>query len=119
MFQAIAKLGWLDPTLIQERAIPLILQNKDVLVRARTGSGKTGAFAIPTIQKIINLKQVRLNLKKVQSIKKFSSFILLFLLLLKCLKVRVIKQESFALPFPKPIWVSIVLMNFSSPLLSI
>ncbi|XP_008478612.2 probable ATP-dependent RNA helicase DDX56 [Diaphorina citri] len=57
ILKAIAKLGWLEPTLIQERAIPLILQNKDVLVRARTGSGKTGAFAIPMIQKIINLKQ--------------------------------------------------------------
>uniref|UniRef100_A0A8D8T6M4 RNA helicase n=2 Tax=Cacopsylla melanoneura TaxID=428564 RepID=A0A8D8T6M4_9HEMI len=60
ILKAIAKLGWLEPTLIQERAIPLILQNKDVLVRARTGSGKTGAFAIPMIQKIINMKQAAL-----------------------------------------------------------
>ena len=55
--QAIAKLGWQNPTLIQERAIPLLLEGKDVLVRARTGSGKTAAFAIPVIQKILNIKQ--------------------------------------------------------------
>lgn len=49
-------MGWQTPTLIQERAIPLLLEGKDVLVRARTGSGKTAAFAIPVIQKILNNK---------------------------------------------------------------
>lgn len=42
--------------MIQEKAIPLLLEGKDVLVRARTGSGKTAAFAIPLIQKILNSK---------------------------------------------------------------
>lgn len=54
--QAISKLGWLQPTLIQEAAIPLLLEGKDVVVRARTGSGKTAAFALPLIQKILNSK---------------------------------------------------------------
>lgn len=49
-------LGWLNPTLIQEKAIPLLLEGKDVLLRARTGSGKTAAFAIPLIQKILKSK---------------------------------------------------------------
>ncbi|CAH1176790.1 unnamed protein product [Phaedon cochleariae] len=57
ILKAIAKLGWQTPTLIQEKAIPLLLEGKDVLVRARTGSGKTAAFAIPVIQKILNFKQ--------------------------------------------------------------
>ena len=57
LFQAIAKLRWLSPTLVQEKAIPLLLEGKDVLVRARTGSGKTAAFSIPVIQKILNSKQ--------------------------------------------------------------
>lgn len=50
-------MGWQAPTLIQEQAIPLLLEGKDVLVRARTGSGKTAAFAIPVIQKILSSKQ--------------------------------------------------------------
>ncbi|KAF5301820.1 hypothetical protein FQA39_LY10605 [Lamprigera yunnana] len=57
VLKAIAKLGWKSPTLIQERAISLLLEGKDVLVRARTGSGKTAAFAIPVIQKILNSKR--------------------------------------------------------------
>lgn len=42
--------------MIQEKAIPLILDAKDVLMRARTGSGKTASFSIPIIQKILNSK---------------------------------------------------------------
>ena len=53
ILKAVAKLGWLEPTLIQEKAIPLLLEGKDILIRARTGSGKTAAFAIPLIQKIL------------------------------------------------------------------
>ena len=40
ILKAIAKLGWCRPTMIQERAIPLILNGKDVLARGRTGSGE-------------------------------------------------------------------------------
>ncbi|KAL1509910.1 hypothetical protein ABEB36_004574 [Hypothenemus hampei] len=58
ILKAVEKVGWETPTLIQEKAIPLILEGKDVLVRARTGSGKTAAFAVPMIQKILNSKQV-------------------------------------------------------------
>ncbi|KAF5289485.1 hypothetical protein FQR65_LT11859 [Abscondita terminalis] len=61
ILKAIAKLGWQEPTLIQERAIPLLLEGKDVLVRARTGSGKTAAFAVPVIQKILNSKQTAIE----------------------------------------------------------
>lgn len=58
ILQAVANLGWHEPTLIQEKAIPLALEGKDILARARTGSGKTAAFVIPTIQKILVKKQV-------------------------------------------------------------
>jgi len=57
--QAIANQGWTEPTLVQERGIPLLLEGKDMLVRARTGSGKTAAFVIPVIQKILEFKDVR------------------------------------------------------------
>jgi len=40
---------------LQEKAIPLILDGKDVVAKGRTGSGKTGAFAIPIIQVCILL----------------------------------------------------------------
>lgn len=56
--QAVADLGWSQPTLIQEKAIPLALEGKDLLARARTGSGKTAAYAVPVIQRILASKQV-------------------------------------------------------------
>ncbi|XP_063986904.1 probable ATP-dependent RNA helicase DDX56 [Diachasmimorpha longicaudata] len=65
ILKAVAKLGWLEPTPIQEKTIPLLLEGKDVLIRARTGSGKTAAFAIPLIQKILSNKsrQTRQEIK--------------------------------------------------------
>lgn len=56
ILEAIARLGWKEPTLIQEKAIPYVLEGKDVLARARTGSGKTGAFIIPAVHKILGGK---------------------------------------------------------------
>ncbi|XP_067396429.1 probable ATP-dependent RNA helicase DDX56 [Emydura macquarii macquarii] len=56
LLQAIAELGWAKPTLIQEKAIPLGLEGKDLLARARTGSGKTAAYAIPLIQHLLHVK---------------------------------------------------------------
>ncbi|KAI3362502.1 hypothetical protein L3Q82_012787, partial [Scortum barcoo] len=55
--QAVADLGWSQPTLIQEKAIPLALEGKDLLARGRTGSGKTAAYAVPVIQRILASKQ--------------------------------------------------------------
>ena len=49
----IKKKGYTFPTKIQDQAIPVILENKDVLGLASTGSGKTGAFLIPMLNKII------------------------------------------------------------------
>ncbi|XP_077353515.1 putative ATP-dependent RNA helicase DDX56 [Festucalex cinctus] len=57
LLKAVADLGWSKPTLIQEKAIPLALEGKDLLARARTGSGKTAAYAVPVIQRILASKQ--------------------------------------------------------------
>ncbi|XP_067253470.1 probable ATP-dependent RNA helicase DDX56 [Chanodichthys erythropterus] len=57
LLKALADLGWSHPTLIQEKAIPLALEGKDLLARARTGSGKTAAYAVPLIQRILTSKQ--------------------------------------------------------------
>lgn len=59
ILKAIAILGWREPTLIQGKAIPLALDGNDILARARTGSGKTAAFAIPIIDKILKAKQTK------------------------------------------------------------
>ncbi|KAF8471501.1 ATP-dependent RNA helicase dbp9 [Gautieria morchelliformis] len=53
IIRALADLGFARPTLVQSRAIPLALEGRDILARARTGSGKTAAYCIPVIQKII------------------------------------------------------------------
>ncbi|VDB99922.1 unnamed protein product [Peniophora sp. CBMAI 1063] len=56
LLKALSDLGFARPTLVQHKAIPLALENRDVLARARTGSGKTAAYSIPLVQKIINAK---------------------------------------------------------------
>lgn len=49
-------MGYNNPSPIQEKAIPVILSNKDLIGCAQTGTGKTAAFAIPSIQKIAAVK---------------------------------------------------------------
>lgn len=58
VLRALADLGFARPTLVQTKAIPLALENKDILARARTGSGKTAAYCIPVVQKVLNAKIV-------------------------------------------------------------
>lgn len=50
ILKALAAEGYTQPTPIQEKSIPLILQRKDLLGCAQTGTGKTAAFAIPMLQ---------------------------------------------------------------------
>lgn len=47
LLKAINLLNFANPTKVQEHAIPSILDNKDIIVKSQTGSGKTAAFAIP------------------------------------------------------------------------
>lgn len=54
-------MGWERPTPVQSSMIPLALDDQNILARARTGSGKTAAFLLPLIQKIIQLSQVGLG----------------------------------------------------------
>lgn len=52
MRQVIAELGYQALTPVQERAIPLLLAGQDVIAQAETGSGKTGAFAMPILESL-------------------------------------------------------------------
>lgn len=58
LVQAIAHEKYREPTLVQSKAIPLALEGKDVLAKAKTGSGKTAAYLLPVLQSILKRKQV-------------------------------------------------------------
>ena len=51
---ALAQMKFETPTPIQEQAIPLALEGRDILGSAQTGTGKTGAFSIPMVSKLLN-----------------------------------------------------------------
>ena len=52
ILKALGDLGYVNPTPIQAKAIPAALQQRDVLGIAQTGTGKTGAFTLPTMHKL-------------------------------------------------------------------
>ncbi len=54
LMEGIEAMGFKTPTPIQQEAIPAILNGKDLLGSAQTGTGKTAAFLLPVIQKIIS-----------------------------------------------------------------
>src|SRR5665213_189710 len=66
ILRALKTEGYTTPTPIQEQAIPIILQNRDLLGCAQTGTGKTAAFAIPILQL---LYQDKLQHKEPKTIK--------------------------------------------------
>src|SRR3954467_14536685 len=49
---AVSALGYEEPTPVQRETIPLLLQGRDLLGQAETGTGKTAAFALPMLQRI-------------------------------------------------------------------
>ncbi|CEM03635.1 unnamed protein product [Vitrella brassicaformis CCMP3155] len=55
--EACRALGWVRPTKIQVKAIPWALKGRDIIGLAETGSGKTGAFALPILQSLLDQPQ--------------------------------------------------------------
>jgi len=51
--QAAARAGWTNLMPVQARAIPYMMAGRDIMVQSRTGSGKTGAFILPIINRIV------------------------------------------------------------------
>ena len=71
VLQALSKEGYSNPTPIQEKSIPIILEKRDLLGCAQTGTGKTAAFTIPILQLMHLQKQAAQ-----QSYHKISALIL-------------------------------------------
>lgn len=57
-YKAIMSMGYIQPTPIQRKTIPYVLNGHDIIAQARTGSGKTAAFVIPMIEKLISRDSV-------------------------------------------------------------
>ena len=66
ILKAVNEKGYVDPSPIQEKAIPLILKRKDVLASAQTGTGKTAGFTLPLLQ--ILAKNSNSNHKKIRAL---------------------------------------------------
>ena len=56
LIDAVTKEGYHTPTPIQQQAIPIIIEGKDVLAAAQTGTGKTAGFTLPLLQRLSETK---------------------------------------------------------------
>ena len=55
--KAVSEMNYTVPTSVQAETIPLILDKKDVIVSAQTGTGKTAAFALPILQSLFDKQE--------------------------------------------------------------
>lgn len=68
LLKAIEASGYVEPTLVQQRTIPLVLERKDVIVSAQTGTGKTAAFALPILQQLYDKQDAPKKGKKIRAL---------------------------------------------------
>jgi ATP-dependent RNA helicase RhlE len=68
ILKALESEGYTEPTPIQAQAIPQLLEGKDLLGCAQTGTGKTAAFAIPIIQTLYNEKNLDNKTRKIKAL---------------------------------------------------
>ncbi len=68
ILKAIKEEGYTHPTPIQEQSIPILLNRKDLLGCAQTGTGKTAAFTIPILQHLFNSKNDSKGQRKIKSL---------------------------------------------------
>ncbi|MBA2652128.1 MAG: DEAD/DEAH box helicase [Tatlockia sp.] len=61
LLRAVSEQGYKNPTPIQEQAIPIILKGVDLLASAQTGTGKTGAFVLPLLQRLMDKPRAKSN----------------------------------------------------------
>lgn len=68
LLKAIDASGYTAPTLVQQKTIPLVLDHKDVIVSAQTGTGKTAAFALPILQQLFDKQDAPKRGKKIRAL---------------------------------------------------
>ena len=61
ILRAVSDQGYSEPTPIQAKAIPIVLEGRDVLAGAQTGTGKTAGFTLPLLQRLIEQKPAKGN----------------------------------------------------------
>jgi ATP-dependent RNA helicase RhlE len=61
LLEGLDAMGFSKPTPVQEMTIPIILQNEDIIACAQTGTGKTAAYILPILNKIIHNEKRHLN----------------------------------------------------------
>lgn len=59
IYSAIADMGFEEPSPIQSKTIPLVLEGHDVIGQAQTGTGKTAAFGIPMMERVTDSRQIQ------------------------------------------------------------
>ncbi|RXG47607.1 hypothetical protein VDGE_06557 [Verticillium dahliae] len=57
LLQGVAQLNWHNPTDIQAKAVPLALEGRDILAKSGTGTGKTAAYVLPVLEKVLQRKE--------------------------------------------------------------
>ena len=106
--RAVEEMGFETMTPIQEQAIPIMLEGKDLIGQAQTGTGKTAAFGIPIIQKIdpeekglqaIILCPTReLAMQAAEEIRRFAKYMCRFMV------GRIFRGKSVPLPKGRRLW---------------
>ncbi len=68
IIKAVTDAGYQNPTAVQEKTIPLVLEGKDLVVSAQTGTGKTASFALPILQLLFDHQDTPKKGKKIKAL---------------------------------------------------
>ena len=68
LLKAVEASGYASPTLVQQKGIPAILERKDVIISAQTGTGKTATYALPILQQLFDRQDAPKRGKKIRAL---------------------------------------------------
>ena len=108
VLQAVEKMGFTEMTEIQEKAIPLMLEGRELIAKAPTGTGKTCAFGIPIVEKIdpavpfpqAVILAVRFGAVRVETLRRGRPYVVVGILILAAILTPpdVVSQLLLAVP---------------------